>query len=369
MLIINKYLTEKYLRIFLLVFVTLTILIWLTQIVSIIEFLAFKGLGFTRFISFSVLLIPEVVSMILPFVGIISSVVLALELVSKREVSVLKASGLSVKSICLPIQRVALLVLFFGLVMHFYILPKSYTQYETTKDNIRNSNLSFSLRKNSIMQISKEMVIYNAEDENGNNNLILYRVHEEEEEIVFAEKGDLLKFNEEILFNLENGGSYHRKKGDENFSVIGFKQFVSDLKIKEKVVASLSAKDKLKGLTIFDFFVPSALEEFSRAQLLAEVFHRISWAFLGFLMPILVFNLCLAGEFNRIHGIKKQILYNVLISLSVFALHFVIKHNFGKFAYIETVISLFAILLFFLWKIDIENNFIFSKRQPNNRNN
>lgn len=105
-------------------------------------------LPFSTFVQMLGLMIPVVVSYALPM-GTLSGILLVLgRMSSDREITALRASGLSVAWLSAPILFFALLGVGAGLLINFHFMPRAKVAYETELTNVvRQNPLSFIVQK------------------------------------------------------------------------------------------------------------------------------------------------------------------------------------------------------------------------------
>ncbi len=122
-MIIYRYLLIEYLKVLFLCVVSFIAILLTTRLEEIARFAASGGSSWT-ILKFAALQIPYILPIVLPVSSLISAIVLSLRLCYSQELTTLRASGLSLKSILLPV----LITSAFLSLVNFYIVSEVATE-------------------------------------------------------------------------------------------------------------------------------------------------------------------------------------------------------------------------------------------------
>lgn len=131
MLILTRYLLTEYFRIFLFCVISIISVLITTRLHEIAQFAAL-GASANLVIKFTLLQIPYILPIAIPISCLIASVVIIQRLSQAQELTVLRASGLSLRAILAPILIAAA---FIGL-LNFYIISEVATQSHLATKNL-----------------------------------------------------------------------------------------------------------------------------------------------------------------------------------------------------------------------------------------
>src|SRR6201746_2637216 len=107
----------------------LTALIWLTQSLRFIDLVVNRGLSFLVFLQLTSLLIPSFVAVILPITTYVVIQFVYQRMTSDRELTVMRAAGLSPWALARPALAVALLATLVGYVLSIWAVPASLNDF------------------------------------------------------------------------------------------------------------------------------------------------------------------------------------------------------------------------------------------------
>src|SRR5690606_33110333 len=131
----------------LLITFTLTGIIWLTQSLRFIDFIVNRGLGLASFVYLSSLLLPFLLSIIMP-VALYSAILFVYnKLIMDSELVVLKSVGVSRFGLAKPALIIGGGVMLFSYFISLYLLPASYREFKDMQMYIRNTYASVLLQE------------------------------------------------------------------------------------------------------------------------------------------------------------------------------------------------------------------------------
>ena len=157
---IDRYIFKQLL--FSLIAVTggLVALIWLTQSLRFVELVVNRGLSLGVFLSLTGLLIPSFVAVILPITTFVVVQFVYQRLAGDRELTVMRAAGLSPLALARPALALALLATGAGYALNLWIVPESMTAFREYQFEIRNRMAAFLLQDGVFTPISDDLVVY-----------------------------------------------------------------------------------------------------------------------------------------------------------------------------------------------------------------
>jgi lipopolysaccharide export system permease protein len=138
----------------------LTALIWLTQSLRFVELVVNRGLSFLVFMRLTGLLIPSFIAVILPITTYVVIQFIYQRLAGDREVTVMRAAGLSPVALARPALAVALLAAIAGYWLNLSVVPATLASFREFQWEIRNKVAAFLLQEGVFTSISEKLVVY-----------------------------------------------------------------------------------------------------------------------------------------------------------------------------------------------------------------
>ena len=138
----------------------LTALIWLTQSLRFVELVVNRGLSLVVFMRLTGLLIPSFIAVILPITTYVVIQFIYQRLAGDREVTVMRAAGLSPFALARPALAVALLAMAAGYWLNLSAVPSTLASFKEFQWEIRNKVAAFLLQEGVFTSISDKLVVY-----------------------------------------------------------------------------------------------------------------------------------------------------------------------------------------------------------------
>ena len=138
----------------------LAALIWLTQSLRFIELVVNRGLSMRVFLELTGLLIPGFVAVILPITTFVVVQFIYQRLLSDRELTVMRAAGLSQFALSRPALACAAVAFAACVVLDLWVVPASYHRFRTFEFEIRNRMAAFLLQEGVFTPVSDQMTVY-----------------------------------------------------------------------------------------------------------------------------------------------------------------------------------------------------------------
>ncbi len=146
----------------------LTALIWLTQSLRFVDLVVNRGLSFAVFIHLTSLLIPSFVAVILPIMTYVVIQFVYQRMSADRELTVMRASGLSPWALARPALAVAVLVTLIGYGLSIWGVPSAMADFKEFQWQIRNRLAAFLLQDGVFTPLSDKLTVYvRSRDQNG----------------------------------------------------------------------------------------------------------------------------------------------------------------------------------------------------------
>ena len=306
---ISFYLLIQISKYFLLILFIFLSIAWLLQITRLFTITNFMQIDFIDIFLLSFYLLPNIITVILPFILIFGLLLCFIKLNKDNELVSILSLGLGLKPFRNSLYVFTIIIVTIFSYLNFYLAPKIYDQYNKKEYELRNTidfnNISFSnflnLNKTTILDFQRE----------GNNyEDILINFKDQKENIIYAKKGNILSENNEYKFQLNDGFkiSINNNKELENLE---FKNYV--LKVKNKKIGNTKTIDQ-NTFTIFD-------------DLITKNYLNLSFKFLNIFFIIYIIFIFYNNNIKQINFKTINNIYFSLLFISVLIINQILKNS------------------------------------------
>ena len=203
----------------------LVALIWLTQSLRFVELIVNRGLSLGVFFELTGLLVPNFVAVILPITTFVVVQFVYQRLAGDRELTVMRAAGLSPFALSRPALGLALIVVALSYVLNIWLVPLSNTAFRDYQFEIRNRLAAFLLQEGVFTPISDDLTVYvRSRDQDGTLHGILVQDERQKNSraTILAENGRLLSGPNGPRVLLLNGSREEIDKTNGRLNVLTF---------------------------------------------------------------------------------------------------------------------------------------------------
>jgi lipopolysaccharide export system permease protein len=157
---IDRYLFRQLFIALIAVTLGLAALIWLTQSLRFVELVVNHGLSFGVFLHLTGLLIPSFIAVILPITCFVVTQFTFQRLTGDRELTVMRAAGLSPWALSRPALANAFLAMAMSFALNLWIVPDTLKTFREFQWEIRNKVAAFLLQEGVFTQVSDDLTVY-----------------------------------------------------------------------------------------------------------------------------------------------------------------------------------------------------------------
>ncbi len=211
---INLYVFIQILKSCTLIFFIFLSISWLLQLTRLFTLTNLIQIDILSILYLSLFLIPNLLTVITPFILIFGIVLCFLKLNRDREIIAIFSLGLKLEPIKYSFIAFSLLVLIISMALNFYISPKIYEKYKIKEFELRNTVNIDKMVISNFIKINKDTII----DFKKNNNLyedIFISFFDINENIIFAKNGFINNDESKYSFQLNDGFKISINKGNE----------------------------------------------------------------------------------------------------------------------------------------------------------
>ena len=215
----------------------LVALIWLTQSLRFVELVVNRGLSFAVFLELTSLLVPGFVAVILPITTFVVVQFVYQRLAGDRELTVMRASGLSQLALARPALLLALLVVGACYALNMLVVPVSYKAFREYQFEIRNKVAAFLLQEGVFTPISDDLTVYvRSREPDGTLRGILVEDARQRNSraTILAEQGRLVTIGNSPRVLLQNGSRQEIERSTGRLNILTFAENTVDLAASSK---------------------------------------------------------------------------------------------------------------------------------------
>jgi lipopolysaccharide export system permease protein len=320
---IDRYLFRQLTLALLAVSGGLLALIWLTQSLRFVDVVVNRGLSVGVFFKLTGLLIPNFLAVILPITCFIVALFVYQRLASDRELTVMRAAGLSQFGLARAGLGLAAVATTVGFVLSLWLVPASFNAFRQYQFEIRNQLAAVMLQEGVFNTISDSLTIYvRARDPDGTlHGLLIDDARQpDNHSTTVAEMGKLVGLNGNPQVLLINGSRQEIDRKTGRLDVLSFSQNTIDLsqqteagELRYRDVGELSMAELISP----DTSSPALIAQVPRIRV--ELNRRLTAPLTTVSFVIIALYAALSGRFQR-HGGLMRPLVAVLVVVGLLAL-------------------------------------------------
>ncbi len=201
---IDKYVFTEISKGSLLIFFIFLTIAWLLQFTRLISLTNLIQVDILSILYLSLFLIPNLITIIMPFVIIFGLIITFLKLDKDRELISIYSLGLNIKSITKPLIYFSSIILFLLICLNFYFSPKIYNEYKLKEHEIRNKINFDKIILSNFLEINKNTFL-DFKKENNKFKEIFIKFKKNNDNIIFAKEGEIIQNKNIFNFKLING--------------------------------------------------------------------------------------------------------------------------------------------------------------------
>ncbi|MFT9400110.1 LPS export ABC transporter permease LptF [Acetobacter sp.] len=323
----------------------LAALIWLMQSLHFVSLVVDRGLSLRVFIELTSLLIPSFVAVVLPITTFVVSLFVYQRLAGDRELTVMRAAGLSPLSLARPGLACAVAATCAGFFLNLWVVPHSYHAFRQYEYQIRNKMAAFMLQEGVFTKVSDVMTVYiRSRTHDGMLHGIVVEDDRQPDRhaTILANRGSMVIVNDAPRVVLYDGSRQVIDRKTGRLDMLVFKQDTMDLSSSRKKdtrdadAAEMSLRDLLHPDT-----KQIAKNDIGKRKV--EGWRRLTSPLTCFSFAMVGLFAILRGVFSR-HGNIKRPLAAVLSVVGLLALNLVLQNLASRNMALIPLIPLLAVL-------------------------
>jgi lipopolysaccharide export system permease protein len=319
MALLNAYVLRQLAMATLVVAVTLTAAIWLTQSLRFIDLIVNRGLTLGTFLNLTLLLLPSFLWLLLP-IALFAAVLFTFNrLAGDSELVVMRACGLSPLQLARPVLVLAAIVCAVGYSLTLYFLPLAYRAFKDLDFAVRNDFAGIMLREGSFNTIGPGITIYVRTREASGDlvGLLLHDARRADQHVsMIAERGRLAIGDSGPRIVLVQGNRQETDRGSGRVRILYFDRYSVDF---GRIGESGGQRwREPRERYLHELFGPprDANDRENRFRLRAEGHNRLASPLLGVALALTALAALLSGEHDR-RGHGRRMIVAVALAAAI----------------------------------------------------
>jgi lipopolysaccharide export system permease protein len=300
---LDRYILRQLLGALAAVTTALVALIWLTQSLHFVELVVNRGLSLRVFLQLTGLMVPGFLTVILPITTFVVVQFTYQRLTGDRELTVMRAAGLSPWALSRPGLMLASISTALCLILNIWIVPASSEAFRRYQFEIRNRVAAFLLQEGVFTAISDQLTVYvRARDPDGTLRGIMVEDDRDPHThaTILAQSGHLSTTGNTPRVLLDNGSREDIDPKTGRLDVLTFAQDTVDL------ATSNHGEDArlhdVNEMSMHELLNPDAsIPERDWGKLAVEAHHRLTQPLTALSFTLVALAAVLTGSFHR-HG-------------------------------------------------------------------
>ena len=234
---INRYIFCELFLVFVIAILATTGALFLDKLLYLTEVIINKGVSFYNVTKMILYIAPAFLVLTIPTGVLIASVVTFSRISTDSEITALKAGGISLYQLLVPVMALSLFAYILTGFMMIYGLPNGNQAFRELLFRILRTQANYEIKSKLFNNDFKNMIIYvDEKDENSplmKGIFISETTKEGENRIINAEKGTLLSDKNAFVvqMKLTNGTIHRLGKDKKNYHTLKFKRYILEMEI------------------------------------------------------------------------------------------------------------------------------------------
>ncbi len=317
---LTRYVLNQLVIGLLLITLALVCVMWLSQSLRFIELIVNRGLSVGGFLYLTSLLLPNLMSIILPISLFIAAAFVYGKMVADRELVVMRAAGLSQQDLMRPALIVATGVTLALLILNIDLLPRSYTAFKELQWTIRHTFSHVLLREGTFTLIRPNITIY-IRERTDDEQLHGVMVHDERRpgrpSTLMAARGAMVNAEDGSRVVLFDGNRQEIDTQTRQLSVLYFDRYTFDIEPARGTTDERFREPRERTLPeLFNSLHDPNLSARDRNRFIVEGHKRLSQPFSAFSYTLIALACLISGPFSRRAQTKRIVLAITLMVAS-----------------------------------------------------
>ncbi len=281
---------------------SLTCVVWLMQSLRFVEMIVNRGLSAATFLTFTILLLPTLLSLIGPIALFAATVFTYNKMINDSEIVVMRASGMSPTRIARPAMVLGVLLMAFGYLNSLYLVPATYREFKDMQRAFRNEISSLLLQEGVFNSVAENITVF-VREKARNGELFGIIIHDERipnrPVTMMAERGALVASDAGPRVLMVNGNRQEVSEKDARLSLLYFDRYTFEMSGTKQGEIDLWREPRERFLDELIYPSADADKVYNFRKLRMEGLQRLASPLLYPAFAMIALAFLLGGDFNR----------------------------------------------------------------------
>lgn len=310
-----------------LITMSLTGIVWLTQVLRFLDFILNRGLSLADFLYLTGLMLPSLLLMLLPISLGIAVIYTYNKLTIESELVVYNAVGISKWQQARPAVLLGIACMLLCYALSLYIMPTANQRFRDIRTLFRDKYASVLLEEEVFNSPMDGLTVFVRERDSANNlgGILLHDSRDPKQTITMvAQSGRVEQTASGPKFYLQHGLRQQLKDG--RISWLAFEDYAMEIAFYGKDgVRSYSPDEQ----TISGLYNREGLSEKEAHAYRAEANQRLTWPLFSVALPLFVLATLFSTEFSR-RGQSRRIVFAAIGMAFLVGLYFTVRNLTAK---------------------------------------
>ncbi len=333
---INVYLFNQICKYFFLILFIFLSVAWLLQITRLFTITNFMNIGIIDIILLSFYLIPNIISVIIPFILIFGLLLCFIKLNKDNELIAIFSLGMGLKPFKQSLIFFSIIILTTFTLLNLYLAPKFYGQYKNNEFDLRNTIDLNKIAYSNFLNLNKTTILDFKKMDNEYYD-ILISFNDEKENFIYAKKGKIYKKDNQYNFQLSDGFriSINEEKQIEKLEFLNY-----ILKVENNNINYGDVIDK-NTFTIFD-------------DLSQKNYLNITFKIFDIILILYILLFFYTNNLSKINFKTRNNIYFIFVCVTILLINQILKNS-------ELILFNYALIIFSIIIISLALSFIKKK--------
>ena len=324
-MIITRYLSKSIITVAVFVTIALTMVIWLTQSLKLLELVVNSDAPASVFMQLVFLSLPRFLEIILPLSLVTAILFTYNKLIMDNELIVMRSCGVNQLALAKPVLLLAVTTTIFLLALTTYISPQGYAQMQQMRQNVKSQYASLLVREGVFNTFGNDLTVYvrRRSSEGDLTGILIHDTRDREKPpvTVTAKRGRLALENDIPHIVVFDGMRQQIDKASGTTNKLFFARYTIEIKgFADKPWQRWREPNERTFIELLNPDMTNKYDAINKSSFTVEAHHRLITPLnaLGFSLVCLA--CILLGPFNR-RGQNRKVLAAALIVILLQAIN------------------------------------------------
>ena len=299
---LDRYICKQIIIGFLLVCFSLMSILWLSQSLRFLDFIASKGITVSIFIELTSLLMPRIFTILAPISLFAAVLFVYNRMLADQELVVMKSAGISPWQLARPSLYIGILLIFINIYVMNVGIPKAEIAFKDLEWKVKNNVSHLMFREGEFTTLQKGLTVFitkHEDDGSVSGILINDERNPRTRSAITAEKGVVVQSSSGPRIILVNGNRQEINQKNGSFSSVSFEKYSVDFGLKETKARSKNSVRVNDFQTLMHALKDEKLPLNDRKKMFVEGNKRITTPLLSVIYALIGCVGLLISNFNR----------------------------------------------------------------------